>query len=44
LLALVEAGLLDLCLTPTLHLPLACLEQAMDEAAKPNAPLVVVGR
>jgi alcohol dehydrogenase len=44
LLSLVEAGLLDLGVIRTLHLPLASLDQAMDEAAEPNAPLVVVGR
>jgi alcohol dehydrogenase len=43
LLALVAGGLLDLTAIPTVHRPLAELERAMDEAAAPNAPLVVVG-
>ena len=43
LLALVASGLLDLTAIPTVHRPLDELEQAMDQAAVPNAPLVVVG-
>ncbi|HEX4249943.1 MAG TPA: zinc-binding dehydrogenase [Pseudonocardia sp.] len=43
LLALVASGLLDLTAIPTRQHPLSDLERAMDEAAAPNAPLVVVG-
>lgn len=43
LLALVAAGLLDLTAVPISHRPLDELPAAMDEAAAPDAPLVVVG-
>lgn len=42
LLQLVAAGLLDLERIPMITRPLADLEAAMDEAARPDAPLVVV--